>query len=270
MYYGGKWLIAPWIISFFPKHNNYLEPCGGAASVLIQKPKSKLETFNDIDGNVCNFFRVLRDNPNELIRKIKLTPWAREEFEVCRKPSEDPIENARRFYLSSFMAISKKPFDKSTGMTMTSYANQIHTMTGHNCKWENFEYLYSIAKRFEEVQIENREAEYVIERYDKEDTLIYFDPPYVASTRTTKKHYHYEVDDSFHINLSELLNNAKGYVVVSGYSCDLYKTLYEDKSWIRYDKEFLGNSGAKRVESIWLSPRTIKDLNKPSKRKYGV
>jgi len=76
-YYGGKWKLAPWIISHFPEHQNYVEPCGGAASVLLQKPRSPLETYNDLDGNVVNFFRVLRDQPDELIRKIRLTPWAR-------------------------------------------------------------------------------------------------------------------------------------------------------------------------------------------------
>lgn len=85
-YYGGKWKLAPWIISHFPAHKNYVEPCGGAASVLLQKPRSPLETYNDLDGNVVNFFRVLRDRPDELIRKIRLTPWARAEYELSLQP----------------------------------------------------------------------------------------------------------------------------------------------------------------------------------------
>ena len=91
-YYGGKWNLAPWIISHFPPHKNYVEPCGGAASVLLQKPRSPLETYNDLDGNVVNFFRVLRDKPEELIRQIELTPWSRDEFEICRNPSTEPLE----------------------------------------------------------------------------------------------------------------------------------------------------------------------------------
>src|SRR3990167_9397763 len=104
-YYGGKWNLAPWIIGHFPPHKNYVEPCGGAASVLLQKPRSPLETYNDLDGNVENFFRILRDFSAELIRRISLTPWAREEYELSFRPTDDPIEQARRFFVQSRMSM---------------------------------------------------------------------------------------------------------------------------------------------------------------------
>ena len=112
-YYGGKWNLAPWIIKHFPPHINYIEPCGGAASVLLRKPRSTIETYNDLDGNVVNFFRVLRDNPDELIRKIQLTPYAREEYNLSRVPCDDPIERARRFYWGCHMSIVGMAFSKS-------------------------------------------------------------------------------------------------------------------------------------------------------------
>jgi len=97
-YYGGKWNLAPWIISHLPPHHSFIDLCGGGASVLLRKERSNLETYNDLDGNVVNFFRVLRDEPDALIQKIKLTPWAREEHELSRQSCEDKVESARRFF----------------------------------------------------------------------------------------------------------------------------------------------------------------------------
>ena len=87
-YYGSKFRLANWIISFFPPHRHYVEPFGGGAAVLLVKPPSKLETFNDLNSEIVNFFRVLRTRPKELIRQINLTPWARAEFHTCLEEIE--------------------------------------------------------------------------------------------------------------------------------------------------------------------------------------
>jgi DNA adenine methylase len=262
-YYGGKWRLAPWIISHFPQHQNYVEPCGGAASVLLQKPRSPLETYNDLDGDVVNFFRVLRDRPDELIRKIRLTPWAREEHEIARSPHDDLVENARRFFMSGWMSISGSAFDESTGWRSTSYHGQ--SFVSHIFQKKNTEkVLKRIAERFSSVQIEQRDASYVIERYGNFDgSLIYFDPPYVKETRKTKSQYKIEADDRFHIDCADLLRFVKGCVVVSGYACDLYRDLYEAHGWTRYDRQAQTNGGGKRIESLWLSPRTVEALDRP-------
>ncbi len=105
-YYGGKWKIASWIISFFPDHSNYVEPCGGATSVLLQKPVSPLETYNDLDCRVVNFFTVLREKPEELVALIRLTPWSRVELENSRIMAVDPLEDARRFFVSCWQSVS--------------------------------------------------------------------------------------------------------------------------------------------------------------------
>jgi DNA adenine methylase len=201
----------------------------------------------------------LRDQPNELISKIKLTPYAREEFEYCKTPTLEPVENARRFFVSNQMSISSAAFEKSTGWRAVSSIEQkgVNTASEFIRKSNS---LLKIAERLAGVHIECRDAKYIIKRYDNDTALIYFDPPYVAETRATPKQYILETDNAFHIEAAELLRNAKGYVIVSGYACPLYTELYENHGWERKDKEAQTNSGGKRIESLWLSPRTSEAL----------
>lgn len=247
-YFGGKWNLAPWIISYFPKHLNYVEPCGGAASVLLQKPRSPLETINDLDGNVVNFFRVLRDRSDELIQKIRLTPWARAEYELSLQPCEDVVEKARRFFVRSWMCIGASHHGATPGSwRVVTFDNGYYMELPH-------ESLSIVAKRLLGVQIENKPAINIIERFDNSDSLIYFDPPYVESERSHKKEYAFEWAVEEHETAATLLRSAAGYIVVSGYRCDMYDEIYD--GWHRVDREAQTNSGGKRIESLWLSPRT--------------
>lgn len=254
-YYGGKWRLAPWIISHFPPHRNYVEPCGGAASVLLQKPRSPLETYNDLDGNVVNFFRVLRDRPDELIRKIRLTPWARDEYELSLEPCEDEVERARRFLAGTMLSISGMAWN-SGFRCLTDWRDagkQRHAGAGRT--------LESIADRLMNVQIESDDYKNIIARFDGPETLFYFDPPYIQSERVSIGEYVFEWSDPDHIQAAGLLRQAQGYVIVSGYACPLYTELYELHGWQRVDKESQTNSGGKRIESLWLSPRTVEALH---------
>jgi DNA adenine methylase len=255
-YYGGKWKIAPWVISHFPAHINYVEPCGGAASVLLQKPVSPLETFNDIDGRVVNFFRVLRECPDELIRQIRLTPWSRAEFEGARQAAADPVEMARRWFVLCWQSISK-PGGSWRVMYDYSARSRSAPMDG-----VEIDHLYQVAERLKLVQVECRDALQVIELYDGPEALIYFDPPYLKSTRASSNKYAHEVDDAFHREAAALLRVAKGYVVVSGYASPLYAEIYEAYGWVRRDSRSVATNGSKRVESVWLSPRTWQALSK--------
>ena len=260
-YYGGKWKLAPWIISHFPPHQNYVEPCGGAASVLLQKPRSPLETYNDLDGNVVNFFRVLRDQPDELIRKIRLTPWARAEYELSLEPCEDVVERARRFFVASWMSMQGGHHSK----TSKTWRSQKHVDDRYRlaCADMIAVDVETLAVRFDFVQIDNRDARDVIQRYDNADALIYFDLPYLPETRSQGDIYRLEVSHNFHLEAADLLCAAAGFVIVSGYACDLYRDLYEAHGWKRVDKEARTNSGGKRIESLWLSPRTVEALAMP-------
>ena len=257
-YYGGKWKLAGWILEHFPEHQNYVEPCGGAASVLLQKPRSPLETYNDLDGNVVNFFRVLRDQPDELIRVIRLTPWARAEYELSLDPCEDVVERARRFWCTLQMSINASSGQVAPGFRrVTQDAPKLPELY---CRSKILDGLMETAARLDGVQIELQPAADIILTFDHLDTLTYFDPPYLPETRAQADRYLLEVDQAFHIQCAALLRQAAGYVVVSGYACPLYTDLYEAHGWTRVDKEAQTNSGGKRIESLWLSPRTVDAL----------
>jgi len=248
---------------------NYVEPCCGACSVLLQKPRSPLETVNDLDGNVVNFFRVLRDRPDELIRKIRLTPWARAEYELSLEPCEDVVERARRFFVASWMSIQGGHHSKmSKTWRMHKDANNMPWTPG----FKEFELIkdcaHEITERLLMVQIDNRDACDVIRRYDNDNALIYFDPPYLPETRTEGDRYRLECAKQFHITAADLLHQCEGYVVVSGYACPLYTELYEAHGWHRVDKEAQTNSGGKRIESLWLSPRTVEALGMPEQLSF--
>lgn len=248
--------MAKWIISYFPPHMNYVEPCCGACSVLLQKPRSPLETVNDLDGNVVNFFRMLRDQPGELIRKIRLTPWARAEYELSLEPCEDVVERARRFFVMSWMAVAGQP----------SGWRRMHDI---RARWRAAPRdiqeadLWPLSRRLLDVQLECDDAKTIIADYSNEGSLLYFDPPYPTGTRTNGRQYRYEWTDADHIQGADLLRQCAGHVIVSGYACDLYRDLYEAHGWHRVDKEAQTNSGGKRIESLWLSPRTAEALAMP-------
>jgi DNA adenine methylase len=127
----------------------------------------------------------------------------------------------------------------------------------------SIENVYQVAYRLQHVQIECRDAIDVIQTYDHPNSLIYFDPPYVNDTRAQPERYLLEWVNTDHVEAADILRQCTGYIVVSGYACDLYRELYEDHGWTRADKEAQTNSGGKRIESLWLSPRTVEALQMP-------
>ena len=255
-YYGGKFRLAQWIIEHFPKHRHYVEPFGGAASVLLVKEPSAVETYNDMDKSLVNFFRVLRERPDDLIQQIKLTPWARSEYEYCLDEIQvdDPIEMARRLFFRLWMNL--------IGGMKVSKSNWRRQIKGKrplaaDIKPEN---LYQASERLRLVQIENRDALKLITELDSPDTLFYLDPPYIGSTRTDKNVYSVEMTDSKHREFAEVLYNVQGYIILSGYPAAIYTELFENRGWHRIDRKAQVNGGGSRIECLWLSPRTAAEL----------
>lgn len=259
-YHGGKWKLAPWIISFFPEHRVYVEPYGGGGSVLLRKERSYAEIYNDLDGEIVNLFKVARDHSNELINACQLTPFARDEFVLSYEPTKDPIEQARRTLVRSFMGFGSASVSKQkSGFRANS--NRSGTTPAHD--WANYpDALKETVKRLSGVVIENRAATDCIKHHDSTNTLVYVDPPYVKSTRYMKNNthcYRHEMDDSDHEKLAELLHTVKGMVILSGYPCDLYdKHLYKD--WHRVERQAFADGARDRTEVIWMNKSSVKAL----------
>lgn len=260
-YFGGKWNLGAWIISFFPPHTNYSEPFFGGGSVFFQKPRSIMETVNDLDSDVVNYFRVLREQPQELIDLICLTPWSREEFQLNQVRTDNALENARRFFTRALMAMGRSPLDPTTGPRMVKNGQKLFSTRFLKFDSESTEHLLQVAQRLQGVQIENKRFEKFIPDYDTVEGLTYADPPYVLSERTGKGYIH-EFSEEDHRNLAELLRACKGSVVLSGYACPLYVDLYEEHGWTRHDIPSKTNSGKSQIESVWLSPITQKHLSR--------
>ncbi len=263
--YGGKWTIAPWIIGYMPAHRAYLEPCAGGLSVFFRKPSVEVEIVNDLNSRVCNFFRQLRDNREELIRIIDLTPWAEDEYRLCKTPSDDLLEDARRLYVSSWQSVHGVGSNSSGWRWMADPDGR--RGLSPSVDWISHD-LYAVAGRLRRAHIMNRDALKLIARMRLIDScLIYFDPPYTLEKRTRKDGYSaFEVTEDWHVRAAELLRGHTGYVLVSGYQSDLYAALYEAYGWQRHDRKFQGNSGSIREESLWLNPTAVAALECEAER----
>lgn len=198
-WHGGKWKLAPWIISHFPKHRVYVEPFGGAASVLLRKERSYAEVYNDLDTDVVTLFRVLRDasSSTRLIELLKLTPFAKLEFEESYKPALDHIEIARRLLIRSFMGFGSNGHNAATKTGFRSNSNRSGTTPAHD--WAHYpDLLPTIIARLTGVVIKCRDACEVMSAHDELHTLHYVDPPYMIETRSKSMHrdgcYTHELD----------------------------------------------------------------------------
>lgn len=263
-------------MSFFPAHLCYVEPFGGAAGVLLQKPRVYAEVYNDLDGDVVNFFRVLRDPIDRaaLVDACTFTPYAREEFELAWLPTTDPIERARRLCIRAQMGFGSAGATKGvTGFridTKRAYGTAQHDWAQYPAA------IVSAGQRLRGVLIENRPAVDIMIQHDGPETLHFVDPPYVFETRDrrarTKGCYRHEMDDAQHHELLEVLKSLKGMVVLSGYYTEIYNQQLE--GWTRHETESrisAGRGTRLRTECAWVNPAcsSLLELEVGQKRMFA-
>lgn len=260
-WYGGKFSHLDWLLPLLPPCHHYCEPFSGSSAVLLNRYPSPVETLNDLDGDVVNFFRVLRDQPEALMRAIALTPFSREEYSKAILEPVEPlseVERARRFYVKarqtrSGLAQSASPTKWAACKTYSSAG-----MSGAVSRWiKGPGSLGAIAERLLCVQIENRPAVDVIRAYDSRKTLFYCDPPYLHATRKDVATYKYEMTEEQHQSLADVLNACQGMVAVSGYDHPLMDEWYPKDRWIKTlspeKTSYASPVRGKRVEVLWTN-----------------
>ena len=248
-YPGSKWSIANWIINFFPEHHSYLEPFLGSGAILFNKPRSNIETVNDLDGNVVNLFEWIKKDQERLAYEIYYTPYARKIYEdAFAMVPEDSLGKAVNFYIRLNMGHGFRTNGEKVGWKNDvqgrerSYASQ---------DWCNLpEKIMQAAERLRGVQIENRPAVELIERFNYKNVLIYCDPPYMLETRHGKQ-YRCEMGTEEHEELLKTLLRHKGPVMISGYETELYNKMLVD--WNRYETKVYSQTCSKKQEVIWMN-----------------
>lgn len=249
-YPGSKWNIAQKIVKYIPEHHTYVEPYFGSGAVLFNKPHSAIETVNDLDDTIVNFFNCLREHTEELAWKIRNTPYSRIEYDRAYrtlKTSEDPMEKAVALMICSWQG----------------HGYRLNEKVGWKSDIQGREYAYSVkewndlpdiirdtAIRLKNVQIENQPAVNIIKRYDHANVFMYIDPPYPLSVRS-KKQYSYEMSDSDHEDLLKLLCRSKAKIMISCYNNKLYNDYLS--SWQKKTFPVTIQNGKSRLETIWCN-----------------
>lgn len=213
-----------------------------------------METVNDLDSDIVNLFRVLREQPEELKRALKLTPYSREEYDLSFEPCDDPVEKARRYMVKTTQAIGAK----LCGTSKCGWRNHKQTKIGGTaCKWAGItETIYTAATRLRGdtthlVQIEHMDALRLIERYNCSDVLMYLDPPYLRSARKSGALYKHEMDDAGQEELLEIIARSKAKIIISGYDSDLYNTALT--GWRKDYAMSQTTSTEMATEVIWMN-----------------
>lgn len=256
-WYGGKYSHLDWLLPLLPNATHYCEPFGGSAAVLINREPSPIETYNDVHGEVVNFFRVLREQKDALVEAIGLTPFSRAEFEAAiKEPTEGltELERARRFYILARQVRTGLAQKASAGRWAHCLLTSRAGMAGAVSRWLGaVEDLPLIAQRLLRVQIENEPAIEVIKRYDSEETLFYCDPPYPHGSRGDANAYANEMTDKQHRELAEVLRNVKGKVALSSYHCQLMEELYGDWQRAESKEKIIHSVKTARKEVLWIN-----------------
>lgn len=250
-YPGAKWGIAKWIIDFFPTHHSYLEPFFGSGGVLFTKPRSNIETVNDLDGDVVNLFDWIRKDPERLGQAIYWTPYARQVYDrawAAQYTETDSFQRAVDFYVRMMMGHGFRTTGEKVGWKKDVQGREAAYAAGYWCKTPGV--ILEAAERLRGVQIENRPALEVISRFNFPNVLIYADPPYLLSTRHGKQ-YRCEMTEADHAELLEALRAHKGPVLLSGYDSDLYNENLWD--WHREEISVMAQTATKRREVLWMN-----------------
>ena len=249
-YPGSKWSIADWIINYLPEHHSYLEPFFGSGAVFFNKSRSDIETINDLDGNVVNLFKWIRDDPEKLAHEIYYTPYARQVYEdTFSTVADDPLEKAVNFCIRLNMGHGFRTTGEKVGWKNDVQGREKAYAAMDWCSLP--ERIIQAAERLKGVQIENRPAVELMARFNYRKVLIYLDPPYMPGTRHGKQYRCEMYDEKSHVRLLEAAKKHKGYVIISGYDTPLYNDMLA--GWYRDETASVSQVGSRKTEVLWMN-----------------
>lgn len=247
-YPGSKWNLVPKLLALIPEHHTYLEPFFGSGALFFSKAPSAIETINDMDNQVVNLFSCIRDDPERLARMVMTIPYSRYQYDQSYKVEySDPYENALQFLIKCWQGYGFRTNGK------VGWKNDIQGRESMYALWNWYrlpDIVVDTAERLRKVQIENRPALEVMERYDFENVFIYLDPPYVLGTRARKQYMH-EMTDRDHVDLLNFCLRSKAKIMISGYESDLYNNMLE--GWNKRQFDSCAEMSGKRDEIIWFN-----------------
>ena len=256
-YYGGKTTISERIVALMPPHRHYVEPFAGSLAVLLAKQPALMETVNDLDGHLMTFWRVLRDRPEDLMRVCALTPHSRDEHQAAYDLAEcEDLERARRVWVC--LTQGRGNTLRRTGWRHFQDPGKRGPTSMPDYLTSYVERMRGAAARLAHVSLEARDALDVIGDYGRhEEVLIYADPPYLGSTRSSRQYLVEMSHDDEHQALAAALRDCKATVVLSGYESTLYDELYD--GWQRHEIETYTGQGNhvetndRRTEVLWCN-----------------
>lgn len=247
-YPGAKNRLAKWINEYIPKHNVYLEPFFGSGAVFFNKDRCHIETINDLNDEVVNFFRVVREKPEQLYSALEMTPYSRSEYiaSYIQCDNDTDIEKARKFCVKCWQGFGcanryQNGFKSGQQSNSPNPAKAFSELPGT---------ILLAAERLKGVQIENLPANELLKRYDTEDVFVYCDPPYLHSTRKGYLYKH-EMSNQEHIELLNILKEHPGRILLSGYDNELYNEILQ--GWKKVHKATTAECGLKRIETLWMN-----------------
>ncbi len=248
-YPGSKWRIADQLARMIPEHHTYCEPYFGSGAVFFRKPPSDIELINDLDNNVPNLFKCIRNDPEKLAGIVAATPYSRFEYEMAFSADEtDDFSKA-----ANFLTVCWQGHGFRTNGYRVGWKNDVHGRESMYSlrNWYGLpERILEIAERLRCVQIDNRPALEVIRRFNYPDVFMYIDPPYLLKTRTAKQ-YRHEMTDADHEQLLQELVITEAKVMISGYESDMYNDIL--KGWHKEAFNSRAEYGQNRVETVWMN-----------------
>ena len=252
-YPGSKWNIAGQLAELIPPHHSYVEPFFGSGAMLFSKAPSDIETVNDLDSDVTNLFRCIQKDSERLARLVMTTPFSREEYDRQFEGMEKTLYASNFQRAAGFLIKCWQGHGFRTNGYKVGWKNDVQGRESMYALWNWYrlpEWVIEIADRLRKVQIENRPALEVIERFNYENVFMYLDPPYLLGTRASKQYLH-EMTDADHEDLLKLILKSKAKIMISGYESDMYNDYLS--GWNKeYFKSCAEHNGT-RNEVVWMN-----------------